>query len=84
MFFNGSLSNIIEVQSGIPLCSCLGPVVFSIFTNDMPLALSEASVSMYADDSTLYMSATAATEMTATLNKDLQLVSEWVERNKLS
>ena len=38
---------------------------------------------MYADDSTLYMSATTTTEMTATLNKELQLVSEWVARNKL-
>ena len=45
--------------------------------------MSQASVSMYADDSTLYMSATTATEMTATLNKELQLVSEWVARNKL-
>ena len=39
---------------------------------------------MYADDSTLYTSATTATEMTETLNKELQLVSEWVARNKLS
>ena len=40
-------------------------------------------VSTYADDSSLYTSATTATEMTATLNKELQLVSEWVARNKL-
>ena len=39
---------------------------------------------MYVDDSTLYTSATTATEMTATLNKELQLVSEWVARNKLA
>ena len=39
---------------------------------------------MYADDSTLYTSANTATEMTATLNKELQLVSEWVARNKLA
>ena len=37
---------------------------------------------MYADDSTLHTSATTATKMTATL-KELQLVSEWVARNKL-
>ena len=49
----------------------------------MPLALSKASVSMYADDSTLYTSATTVSEITATLNKELQLVSEWVARNKL-
>jgi hypothetical protein len=39
---------------------------------------------MYVDDSTLYTSATTATEMTATLNKELQLVSEWVARYKLA
>ena len=39
---------------------------------------------MYADDSTIYMSATTATEMTATLNKELQLVSEWMAMNKLA
>ena len=50
----------------------------------MPLTLSKARVSMYVDDSTLYTSATTATEMTATLNKELQLVSEWAVRNKLA
>jgi hypothetical protein len=38
---------------------------------------------MYADDSTLYTSATTASEITATLNKELQLVSECVAKNKL-
>ena len=37
---------------------------------------------MYADYSTLYTSATTVGEITATLNKELQLVSEWVARNK--
>ena len=50
----------------------------------MQLALSKAGVSMYANNSnTIYTSATTATEMTATLNEELQLVSEWVARNKL-
>lgn len=40
--------------------------------------LSKARVSI--DNSTLYTSATTATEMTETLNKELQLVSEWVGR----
>jgi hypothetical protein len=38
---------------------------------------------MYADDSALYTSATTVIEMTAALNKELQLVSEWVARNEL-
>ena len=84
VFFNGSLSNIIQVESGIPLGSCLGPLLFSIFTNDMSLALTKASVSMYGDDSTLYTPTNTATEMTATVYKERQLVSEWVSRNRLS
>ena len=36
---------------------------------------------MYVDDSALYTSATTATEMPGTLNKELQFVSEWVVRN---
>ena len=83
VFFNGSLSNIIQVESGIPQGSCLGPLLVSIFTNDMPLALSKASVPMYADDSTLYTTATTVTEITATLNKELQFILECVASNKL-
>ena len=43
VFFNRSLSNIIQIESGIPQDSCLGTFL-SIFSNDMPLALSKASV----------------------------------------
>jgi cytochrome c biogenesis protein CcdA len=75
--------NIFQVESGIPQGSCLGPIVFSILS----LALSKGSVLkasgfLYADDSTVYTSATTAGEMTATLNKELQLVSKWVAWNK--
>ena len=82
VFFNGSLSNIIQVETGIPQGSCLGHLLFKIFTNEMPLALNNASVSRYADDSTLYKSATTASEITAALEIELQLVSEWVARSK--
>ena len=83
VFFNGNLSNIIQLEFGIPQGSCLGPLLFNFFTNNMPLTMSKARVSMYADDSTIYTSATTATEMTVTLNKELQLVSDCVKRNKL-
>ena len=55
----------------------------TIFTNDLPLALNKACVSMYADDSTIYVSVTTANEVTESLNKELQSVLEWVASSKL-
>jgi hypothetical protein len=82
VFFNRNFSNVKHVEGGITQGSSLGPLLFSIFTNDLPLALNKARVSMYSDDSTLYTSATTASEITETLNKELQSVLEWVASNK--
>ena len=58
-FFNGSFSNVKHVKCGVLHGSSLGPLLFSIFTNDLPLALNRACVSMYADaymvESSAYM-----------------------------
>ena len=83
VFFNGSFSNVKHVKCDILQASSLGPVLFSSVTNDLPLALNKACVSMYADDSTMYASATTANEVTETLNKELQSVLEWGANNKL-
>ena len=50
IFFNGSYSDRTHVDSGIPQGSCLGPLMYSIFTNDLPLVLNNGKISMYADD----------------------------------
>ena len=44
------------VKSGVPQGSVLGPVLFLLFVNDMPLFITEAYVDIYADDTTVHTS----------------------------
>lgn len=83
VFFNGSLSEAKNVQYGIPQGSCLGPLLFTIYTNDLSLILEHVKVAIYADDTTLYMASSSVEDLGVTLNKELQQVAEWIRANRM-
>ena len=86
-FFKGSFTNSKVIHCGVPhsyttLCNCLGPLLFSIFTNDLPLCTKNVNIGMYAEDNTVYCADILCNELTANLNDSLNYVFNWVNENK--
>lgn len=71
VYFNGSYSDIINVKYGVHYGSCLGPLHHSIYTNDLSLVLNKAHISMYADDSTIYLAAAIVDHLNANPDRDM-------------
>ena len=81
---NGVASNMGEINCGVPQGSCLGPLLFLIYINDLPFSLKNSEVTMYANDTSISYSSKNIDELNETLNSDLDALKQWLEGNRLS
>ena len=79
---NKSLTH--NIPCGVPQGSVLGPLLFIIYTNDLPNSLAHTKAILFADDTTLYINYKHVTELFNLINHDLNSLAKWFKSNKLS
>ncbi|KAL1447213.1 hypothetical protein WDU94_000539 [Cyamophila willieti] len=78
--FNGDdTSNLLFTSAGVPQGSILGPVLFSIFINDIGRIFNHCSFHLYADDLQMYLptSVDNVNQSVQMFNEDLQALHHW-------
>ena len=81
---NGADSEIGDIEVGVPQGSCLGLLLFLIYINNLPQAVQDSTVSMYADDTSLCYQSSDITQLNEAINSDLKQLDTWLQGNKLS
>ena len=81
---NGVDSDFGDIEVGVPQGSCLGPLLFLIYINDLPQAVRDSTVSMFADDTSICHQSNDLTQLTEAIYNDLRQLDTWLQGNKLS
>ena len=74
----GSLSDWVNITSGVPQSSVLGPILFIIFVNDMPDVINSMLL-MFADDTKLYRTISSPIDHDI-LQQDIDRIGAWGEQ----
>ncbi len=77
-----TLSDVLPVLSGVPQGSILGPLLFVVYINDMPLSMRNSSLVLFADDAK-YRREVCTSADCELIQDDLNSLSEWSTTWKL-
>lgn len=78
-----SLSDTRVVDLGVPQGSVLGPLLFILYINELPRCISSGLTTMFADDTTITVSALTPEELLEKMNTVTDEMDAWCQRNKL-
>ena len=81
---NGHNSSYLDVTCGVLQGSILGPFLFLIFINDLPMSARKLSFYLFANDTNIYFEPDSLSKLEQVVNKELKKVQKWLDTNKLA
>ena len=82
---NGCTSSLLPINQGIPQGTIIGPMLFLLFINDIPLHIQNSNIDIYADDVTLTSCSkwNNISSVNNNIRGDLENIQHWANINKM-
>ena len=82
--YNNSTSTHNDIVCGMPQGSILGPLLFLLYINDLPLSSPSSHFIIITDDTNILFSHKDPIQLEKLINNELKKISNWFKENKLS
>ena len=79
-----TVSDSMLVTCGVPQGSVLGPLLFSLYVNNLSNTINQGTTHLYADDTAITLSSKTFQDLELKMNSALDTLSNWFAYNKLS